>query len=316
MKHFIFLTGHRKSGTTLLQSLIDGHPDINVYPTDLTLMYAYFPHCKFQKNSKKDLIKKISNLVIKSFKHVNQYTKYSNKVLRDYKIFLEKNLQSKNLMSEKEVLLTVLKCWVKYFNIKKKKYLLIKETTQTMNYELLINIFRNIKIIQIIRDPRDNYASIKSGYKKYYKKIGYNKETLLLSSIFRIKNDLKFAKILRRKNFFLSLKYEDLVSKPRKEISKILKFCKLKINNFRIHPTNSNLDFYGNSYERDIFGISKRNIKNWRSRINKLEECFINFYLEDEIKFWKYSFDDKNIFKKFHQLYNRINSQIFYKGKK
>ena len=50
MKHFIFLTGHRKSGTTLLKSLIDGHPDINVYPTDLTLLYAYFPHCKFQKN--------------------------------------------------------------------------------------------------------------------------------------------------------------------------------------------------------------------------------------------------------------------------
>ena len=55
MKQTIFLTGHRKSGTTLLKSLLDGHPKISSYPTDLTLMYSYFPHVKFQKHTKNKL---------------------------------------------------------------------------------------------------------------------------------------------------------------------------------------------------------------------------------------------------------------------
>ena len=40
----LFITGHRKSGTTLLTSLFDGHNEFAVYPTDLSLMYAYFPY--------------------------------------------------------------------------------------------------------------------------------------------------------------------------------------------------------------------------------------------------------------------------------
>ncbi len=40
----IFLAGHRKSGTSLLHMLFDGHPSLMAYPTDLTVMYAYYPH--------------------------------------------------------------------------------------------------------------------------------------------------------------------------------------------------------------------------------------------------------------------------------
>ena len=52
----IFLTGHRKSGTSLLQRLFDNHPDIDVYPTDLTLFYNYFPYYTMNYNNKKLLI--------------------------------------------------------------------------------------------------------------------------------------------------------------------------------------------------------------------------------------------------------------------
>ena len=38
-----FVCGHRKSGTTLLANLLDGHPQLAVYPVDLVLLYAYFP---------------------------------------------------------------------------------------------------------------------------------------------------------------------------------------------------------------------------------------------------------------------------------
>ena len=38
----IFLTGHRKYGTTLLSNLLDNVNGLCVYPTDLALLYAYY----------------------------------------------------------------------------------------------------------------------------------------------------------------------------------------------------------------------------------------------------------------------------------
>jgi len=55
----IFITGHRKSGTTLLHSLFDNHPDIDVYPTDFTFFYSYFPYYTKNLKNKKKLIERI-----------------------------------------------------------------------------------------------------------------------------------------------------------------------------------------------------------------------------------------------------------------
>ena len=42
-KNLLFITGHRKSGTTMFANLFDGHKDFLVYPSDLCLLYAYYP---------------------------------------------------------------------------------------------------------------------------------------------------------------------------------------------------------------------------------------------------------------------------------
>ena len=60
----LFLTGHRKSGTTLLGNLFDNNEFACVYPTDFSLMYAYFPNFnnnKYTFKQKKETIKKNSS---------------------------------------------------------------------------------------------------------------------------------------------------------------------------------------------------------------------------------------------------------------
>ena len=316
MKQVIFLTGHRKSGTTLIKSLLDGHPSLCIYPTDLTLLYAYFPHCKFKNYSKKVLIDSVVKIVLKSLKSVKNYTKYSSEELIKFKFYLKQNLKNKNLLSEKQVILTVLNSWKFFFKHNDNNILLVKETTQSMNIKVLKKIFSKLKFVQIIRDPRDNYGSLKSGLLKYYKKLGYNNENLLLSSIFRIKNDLKFARLLKKKKFFLIIKYEQLVKNPKREVGKVLNFLNISKKNFKIEPTNSNNKFLGNSFERIIKGISSSNVYSWKKRITKAEEDFINFYLEEEINFWKYPKPQKCNFQNVKNIYEKINSKILFKGKK
>ena len=61
MKDFnpIFLCGHRKSGTSMFLNLFDNNSEINVFPTDLNLLYAYFPIVERKLNkSKKKKIRK------------------------------------------------------------------------------------------------------------------------------------------------------------------------------------------------------------------------------------------------------------------
>ena len=54
--------------------------------------------------------------------------------------------------------------------IREIKYLVIKETSQLLNYDLFFSkILKKIKVINIVRNPLDNFSSLKTG-KKYYKK--------------------------------------------------------------------------------------------------------------------------------------------------
>ena len=80
----LFITGHRKSGTTMLASLFDGHKDLSVYPTDLSLMYAYYPNFNintiilggiYQEEFDKGFVEKYSeNTPIKRMMDIDEIT--------------------------------------------------------------------------------------------------------------------------------------------------------------------------------------------------------------------------------------------------
>ena len=57
----VVIGGTRKSGTTLFQSLFDGHKDIIVPPHDLNVFYGFYPRWSktniSNKEKKKDFIK-------------------------------------------------------------------------------------------------------------------------------------------------------------------------------------------------------------------------------------------------------------------
>ena len=108
----IFLTGHRKSGTSLLHRLFDNHPDIDVYPTDLTIFYKYFPYHTSKYTNKKYLIKKIITIVDETINkfYVTQNLVHKNKI-KFLNLQLIKNLNKVNLKSKKAIFDTILNHW-------------------------------------------------------------------------------------------------------------------------------------------------------------------------------------------------------------
>lgn len=316
----LFITGHRKSGTTMFANLFDGHEDFCVYPSDLTILYAFYPNFigknfsfNFKKNRLLHVLRTDLNSVLKEKHLIKKFN------LKKMLSLISKKLTKKNIDKIDLILKLVLRSYLNTINKKKKfKYLVIKETSVDIFASRVNKWFKNIKFIQIVRDPRDNYASLKSGYSKHYSKIGESEKKLLASMINRAKLDLKFAtvnkKIIGNKNYKV-IKFEELVESPIKKIKEICKYLKVRFNNKLLYPSIMGEATKGNSYEGEDFTsmISKINVGKWKKRINEAETQIIEFYMKNEMLEHKY----KIFFKKLNydfisDFYNWTNREFFF----
>ena len=166
--------------------------------------------------SKKKLIERLMHLTDNT---INKYFVKTKILKRKDIIFFNKKLLKKlkkiNLRSKKSIFKVIIEHWSNLKG-KKKKKILIKETSQSIYFDEYKKIFPNLKMINIIRDPRDNYASIKSGQKKYYSKIGLSYLQNFASVLFRSRQDLLSCFYNKKNKNFKFITYENLVKNPKK----------------------------------------------------------------------------------------------------
>ncbi|WP_440694009.1 sulfotransferase family protein [Candidatus Pelagibacter sp. HIMB1695] len=313
----IFLTGHRKSGTSLLHRLFDDHPHINLYPDDFTFFYSYFPYYTDKyKNNKKELI----NRIVKIYSNLIKFKKYNNNynslnIAKSIRC-LKKSLLNINLLSKYEVFNTIISEWSKLNKKISNGPLIVKETSQSIFFHEFKNFFPKFKMVNIIRDPRDNFASIKSGLKKYYEKFGEDNISSLTSTIFRARQDLISAKLNEKNKSFTNIKYEDLTLKPKETMRKLCRFLDIEFTNNLINPTIFGEPYLGNNFNKKIYNIDKSNVKNWSKRISKEECCVIEYFLHDAMNIWgyklKYKLDESE--KYYSKFYEKLNSKYFFKN--
>ena len=194
---------------------------------------------------------------------------------------------------------------------------MFKETSQSIYFKELKTYFKNLKMISLIRDPRDNYAALKAGVDKYYSKIGENDKKTLASLINRSRMDLK-SSIINTINYpesFLAIKFENLIQNPKKEMKKVCKFLNIKFDISMIRPTFFGKPYFGNSHEGKKFrGISKSNLSQWKKRISPEEAMIIEFWLKDVMKDWNYklNFSFTQSESNFFKFYNWYNANYFF----
>lgn len=293
----IIITGHRKSGTTLLNKLFDKHPEINVYPTDVTLLYAFFP--KFTKTFKKNTDKynrRLKNIVYTSLKNsgVSFGAKGNSLIYAKDTYNSLKKISKKYRDNPQKILSRLIIGFQRALRKNKeivKKRVLVKETSLTAVIPSLVTNSKDYKFIVLIRDPRDNVAAILSGVKKYYSKYGESENTALASSINRIKFDLSLADYYRQKKDkrMIFIKFEDLVKKPSKILKSICKFAKIKYYKTCLFPTVHGQNAAGNNFEGKKFdGIYKGNVGKFKTRLPNKYIDIIEWFLKEEMISWGY----------------------------
>ena len=291
LKNPIFICGHRKSGTTMLASLFDNHDDLLVYPSDSMFFYKVFPACLNLK--KKDNIKLVLENCIRDTLNYEIKNTGKKDLFDVDKISTEfLNEMSKKDNSPKSLLLSLIKAYSK--SCKKKRWKMwVEKTTSSEFYATEIaNWFPNAKFIHLVRDPRDNFASLKSGWEERYKNQEEDIKGLLQSLIDRGGMGMRIAlnnqKVLGEKKYKI-IKFEDLTSKTDKIIKELISFINIKFSESLLKPTMNGYLWKGNNFQGITFNkVSNMNVNKWKKRINLSEAMTIEAYLSDIMKKFKY----------------------------
>ena len=318
---FIVLTGHRKSGTTMLHKLFDGHPELNIYPVDISLLYAFYPYWVKKELSEDDIKKRLALIIKKSTAKISG-KQISNKINQfDSNEFFEVLWGMRTvygLNTPGAIVKSVAKAYCQYAQVEESNPFLFKETSQVVNLQKFLDDGLDIKMLQIIRDPRDNYASIKDGVSHYYKKMGESEIESLASLLNRAKLDLEISKhevIAKTPNFF-TVRFEDLVVEIESVMKLIVNQLNIGWDDKLLEPTMLGEDFFGNNHSGKKFkGISVENLGRWRERITNAEACLIEGWMADVMQFWGYHSEYKRSeqLRALADFYAWYNSKYFFK---
>lgn len=166
--------------------------------------------------------------------------------------------------------------YTKYVNdsnlINVKKNIITDKNTENFNFLGLINIFfKNAKIINISRDPFENFCALY--------KINFNSATLNWTNsrdeiVKYYKYYLKFINLWKRKNInnMIDINFEKLLLKPKETINKIVDFCELEKNfdYMNFYKLNSAQIKTASAYQARQ-SIQKKNVfkyKNFKNYLN------------------------------------------------
>ena len=196
--------------------------------------------------------------------------------------------------SIKHILESIMTNLQKYFYTENKPKVWIEKTTSTELYALdLKEIFPNAKFIHLIRDPRDNWASLKSGWEDKYNKYNDDLNRLMQSLIERGKLGLEFAKSnheILGDNCYKIVKYEDLTTNPEKVMSELSEFVGIEFSDNLLYPTRLGVSWAGNNFDGAKFKkASSENVNRWKERISIEEVNLIEFHFENIMNYFNYS---------------------------
>jgi len=269
----IFILGVGRSGTSLLQSILNSHSKI-----------CFLPETKFLTSY---VLKKNFKITKSNYKKITNQFK-SDKRLKRLKIDLDEALQINNTMYDiyQYILETKLINQNKS-NIGDKDPKLIEKINR------LHHFFPNSKIIHIIRDPRDvvlsrTKAKWSQKYPFYFHAIIYYMQLSL---------GIKSGRNKYKENY-IEVLYENLIKNPDYELLRVMKFLNLDFEKSMLNFKDSSKELVSEDeleWKKETFlPIKKNNFNKWKLGLTNFQSfiiesiCFFHikkFNYKNEIKF-------------------------------
>ena len=270
----IFIVGMARSGTTLLRSILNSHPNIAI-PRETTFFYL------LEEYFKKNKINSYSKNEIEKF-----WNWYSEKRRFTYlglnKDEVKKNINvTRDVNGFKNVFNSVMNT---YKNNNKKSRWGEKSPGHEEYLDKIFEFYPNAKILFMIRDPRAIYSSMNN--------VPWNNQFVSVI-IKRWNNSLRDYYGYKEDKRIKMITYEELVTNTRTSVESICNFIgenfeERMLNDRRKNTLTNTNDGWTTKYEKEVTRqVDNSSIEKWKNSINKIEIAAIEKY-SNQLFFSKY----------------------------
>ena len=259
---FFFIIGRSRSGTTLIRTLFDAHPSVNI---SLECPFILSLHKQFGGTNnwdRKTLLDFYNSLQKQSF--VNYYNfsemNFNHSQLKEDILACEGNCSFQTLIK------LIYFHFVSDFDKTEIQILGDKNPSYSLQIEKLFNLFPDAKYIYVTRDYRDNIISVqKAGFGKRPQSV----EQVAIKWRTAAKHTNKLMKQHPKK--FLWVKYEDFVTNPSKNFKQMCSFLGIGYDAsvFDFYKKKKQATFYSedimDKYQKSLFNpIDASKVEGWK----------------------------------------------------
>ena len=289
----VFIVGHPKSGTSLLVSLLDGHPELVVIPEETDfypVIYQYLRWVDFKNMSVEDAVSIIEKIVYERTHLRYLLSRSKGEYIGgnyDYhefqtEVFIEtfRNYMLSHPVEYSTILRGIAIAFKEASPLDKVKSNIVAWVEKTPRHEFFAKTFSKwfarAKFIHIVRDPRDNWAS----YKKKHPNL----------------NIFQFIVSYRRSYWqgicnrdtvdnYMILNYEELLTSPEYVMERIAEFIGIHFANVLLTPSKLGKQWTGNSMWKEKYkGITTAPIGRYKKSLShqeiRLLECGLSEVFE------------------------------------
>lgn len=283
----IFICGHRRSGTTLLLTLLENHPNLLVYPAESGFFYAVYPPYFSDRHTVAGRIRQTASFCVNNLEsdlaqlpeEARRRVKLSPRALRsDFR-----RLAAQTAGAPGDLLRSLMLAYWRAYRHPADPCAWVEKTTSSEIYAAdALRWFPQARFIHLLRDPRDTWASMKSGWDIRFKYHNDSPARLMHSLIERGRFGFELADRNQRRfggDVYTVVRYEDLLADPPGVLAELCRFIGVPFAREVFQPTVCGQPWGGNNYEATRFdGLSSRNAGRWPDRITPEEAALIEYH--------------------------------------
>lgn len=310
-----FVCGHRKSGTTLLANLLDGHPQLSVYPIDLALLYAYFPAFMRAHGDACGRRNRLRQVLFDDLRRRVDPPGFDIDALE--RAFFA-GLSEKDFGRVDALIARLMSVFQNVTGSSGTRWGVFKETSIEIYAAEIVTWFPDARFIHLVRDPRDNFAALAAGVDGYYSRLGEDHNRTLASLLNRVRTGFRMARTNRAQfgaDRYLILRFEDLAAAPDVSMQSVARFLEIDFKPSLLAPTMLGRPAGGNAFDGVAsFEVNARNVGRWRERISPEDAQVIEFHLAEDMAAFGYQpgYDDRAQARAAGEFYKWQNYAYFY----
>lgn len=289
MNQPVFILGAHKSGSSLLRSLLDGHPDLFVVPFEAHFFQMAHFWVDYRLRKTRPPMLSLAKTKDEYFKLVEIYNTHQDPS-SDANLVGKIDLSrfKAKLANETATFKETIPLYVEaiheglYGKELKRDLRIVEKSVEHAEFALdLKNMFPDAKFLYILRNPYANLVALR-------KHIGRKRYPFLGRILLSLNNS--YYHLYRNKrllnNDYLVIRYEDLVTSPMVTMESVAKFLEIEYLDILLKPTSMGKLWTGNSTRQVQFSsVSSSNLNQWHKDITSLEITYVTkffrFLLED-----------------------------------